>query len=406
MQNYPKITHQDFVAAVEQNRLSDLPFDHCAHLRLASCYFLRWGYAAGEAKTQATIQAFAKANGADQKYHATLTQAYYRLTANYLHERGVTLEQLDEALLGKMELVINQAAVGQYYSEFLLQTEVARNWPVLPDREVLPSTAAGTSEESFRYFPGHLPILLSMPHNGTCIPNDIATTMTTQARQVRDTDWFLQVLYDFALKMGCHVITPLYSRYVIDLNRPETDESLYPGANVTELCPSTQFDLKPIYQHGGTVSKVEQQRRVERYWRPYHQALQQTLDALASQHEQVLLFEAHSIASVVPRFFSGQLSDFNFGTNDGASCTAAISDFLAQFSAEPYSQVCNGRFKGGYITRAYHDATRGISSVQLELSQRTYLDEKTARYDSKAAAAVQKVLQNLIVGLLETIQAK
>jgi N-formylglutamate deformylase len=45
--------------------------------------------------------------------------------------------------------------------------------------------------------------------------------------------------------------------------------------------------------------------------------LKAELARLRDLHPNVLLWEAHSIASVLPRLFDGKLNDFNFGTSDG-----------------------------------------------------------------------------------------
>src|SRR5205807_7584153 len=86
-------------------------------------------------------------------------------------------------------------------------------------------------------------------------------------------------------------------------------------------------------------------------------------------------WDAHSIFSVLPRFFRGKLSDFNLGTADGKSCAPGIGEALAK-AVEGYGVVLNGRFKGGYITRRYGDPANGVHAIQLELSEATYMDEK------------------------------
>ena len=41
----------------------------------------------------------------------------------------------------------------------------------------------------FRFNEGSIPLLVSMPHVGTDIPDDIAARMTPQALIKADTDW-------------------------------------------------------------------------------------------------------------------------------------------------------------------------------------------------------------------------
>ncbi len=253
---------------------------------------------------------------------------------------------------------------------------------------------------------GSVPLLISMPHNGQALPDDIAKTMTEQGRAVVDTDWYKDRLYDFANALGAYIIIPHYNRYVIDLNRDPNGVDLYPGADNTELCPTTAFNLAPLYLDGMNPDITEQQRRVKTYWQPYHQALAQTLDEIKAHYGQAVLLEAHSIKSAVPRFFDGKLPDFNFGNANGNSCSAALIAAITQLDFSPYSQVVNGRFKGGYITRAYGKPDENVHALQLELSQSTYMDEETLQYDEELAQQVKPKLKQLVECLIAFSQNK
>ena len=256
----------------------------------------------------------------------------------------------------------------------------------------------------FQYTEGHTPLLISMPHNGTELPSDIAATMTETSLTVPDTDWCIDQLYDFASTLGAHVIKPVYNRLVIDLNRDPAGTNLYPGAQSTELCPTTCFDFAPVYQPCLQPGEKEINRRIEHYWRPYHQNLESRLADIRNQYGIALLLDAHSIRSEVARFFEGRLPDFNFGTASGKSCSEEMQKHLKLFDSAPYSQVSNGRFKGGYITRAYGDPANNIHAVQLELSQRTYMDEDNANYENQLAAQVKPVLRRFVEHLLAFAQ--
>ncbi|MCI2282117.1 N-formylglutamate deformylase [Colwellia sp. MSW7] len=244
--------------------------------------------------------------------------------------------------------------------------------------------------------PGNTGMLISMPHNGENIPKHIAKTMTNNALKVADTDWYIDKLYDFAKTMGIYTISPKYSRYVIDLNRDPSGEALYVGQNNTELCPTTSFNSLPLYLNNNTPTAREITDRIEQYWYPYHSALKNTLMALKQKYGKVILLDAHSILSNVPRFFEGKLPDFNFGTADGLSCDEAMVESIKNLNFEPFSCVYNERFKGGYITRAYGDPKNGIHAIQLELSQDTYLNETNSHYDEIKAEQVKKHLKMVV----------
>lgn len=255
-----------------------------------------------------------------------------------------------------------------------------------------------SGETTFDLHRGTTPLLVSLPHDGSAVPDEIAARFTANARRVPDTDWHVSRLYAFARELGASMIVPKYSRYVIDLNRPPDDVSLYPGQNTTGLCPLVQFSGEPVYLDGRAPGEPEVAQRVERYWRPYHAALAAEIERIKRAHGRVVLWEAHSIRSVVPFLFDGRLPDFNLGTASGASCSAALQQALTQVlgAQKKYTFVVNGRFKGGYITRACGDPRQGIDAVQLELAQCNYMDEDTFEYVAARAAEVQALLRRLL----------
>jgi len=258
--------------------------------------------------------------------------------------------------------------------------------------------------DTFTLIQGTTPLLISMPHNGEAIPEYIAKTMTDEGKRVADTDWYKDRLYAFAKAQGAYILMPKYNRYVIDLNRDPNGVDLYPGANSTELCPTTAFNLEPLYLTGKNPDSAEVNSRVAQYWQPYHSALENTLTQIKNQYGKAVLLEAHSILSHVPRFFEGQLPDFNFGTSSGESCSQALIDSVEKIEFSPYSQVTNGRFKGGYITRAYGQPKDNIHALQLELSQRTYMDESELKYNEAKAEQVIPKLQLLVDTLINFSQ--
>ncbi|MFT3896666.1 MAG: N-formylglutamate deformylase [Thermomonas sp.] len=250
---------------------------------------------------------------------------------------------------------------------------------------------------------GTVPLLVSLPHDGTELPPDIAVRMTDEARAVPDTDWHVSRLYAFANELGASILVPRYSRYVVDLNRPPDDASLYPGQNTTGLCPAVRFSGDPVYLPGREPSEGEVRERVELYWRPYHDALRAELERLRALHGRVLLWEGHSIrGSGLPFLFEGRLPDLNLGTANGASCSAGLQAKLeAVLSAQSgYDWVANGRFKGGHITRHYGDPAHRIDAVQLEISQRNYMDEESFEYDAAKASKLQALLRELLQAAL------
>jgi N-formylglutamate deformylase len=260
------------------------------------------------------------------------------------------------------------------------------------------------ASDVFTLTPGRLPLLVSFPHAGTEIPQDIARRMTPEALLRADTDWHLPRLYAFVREMGASTLVPRHSRYVIDLNRPPEDSPLYPGQDTTGLVPLDTFRKEPIYRDGQAPGAAEVEARRAGYWQPYHDALGSELERLRALHGRVVLWDAHSIASVLPRFFEGRLPDLNLGTADGKSCAPQVQAAAeAVLRAQPdFSHVSNGRFKGGYITRHYGEPSRGVHALQMEMCHATYMDEPAPfAYRPELAERVQPLLRRMLEAVVE-----
>jgi N-formylglutamate deformylase len=246
---------------------------------------------------------------------------------------------------------------------------------------------------------GRVPLLISLPHDGSFIPDDIAARMHPAARRAPDTDWHVGRLYEpLAQALGASVLKPMASRYVIDLNRPVDGHALYPGQRETGLVPVIGFDGEPLYRDGSEPDDAEIQRRINDYWRPYHQAIAQELARLCAEHGRAVLWEGHSIRSRVPMLFEGRLPDFNLGTAAGTSCDPTLQARVQACleSQQRFSFAVNGRFKGGYITRQYGTPATGVQAVQLELAQLNYMDEESFAYDEAKAPAVQDLIGRML----------
>ena len=249
---------------------------------------------------------------------------------------------------------------------------------------------------------GDAPLVVSVPHAGTIIPDDISELVSNDLAR-RDADHHVERLYALAAELGATIIHSRISRTVIDLNRDPSGQSLYPGQATTGLCPVTTFDGEPLYTAGTEPDAAEIARRRAAYFDPYHAALREQIERLRALHPAIVLYDAHSIRSHVPRLFDGELPQFNISSFDGASCDAALTDAIAADCAES-SHVVNGRFKGGWITRHYGDPARGIHAVQMELAIRGYADENGVwppRWDTDRAASMQAKLHTILTTCLD-----
>lgn len=252
--------------------------------------------------------------------------------------------------------------------------------------------------------PGSGTVLISLPHVGTVLPADLAPRYRPRALQVEDTDWHLAQLYAFAATLGAGLIVPRHSRFVIDLNRAPDNTPMYAGANNTELCPTRFFTGDPIYRDGQAPDASEIARRRSVYWQPYHAALAAELDRIRARHGHAILFDGHSIKSTLPWLFEGKLPDLNLGTANGSSCASGLRADLAQVLAaqRDFSQVTDGRFKGGHITRHFGRPAEGWHAIQLEMCWSTYMAEQPPyQVDPARASRLAPVLRALVQTMLD-----
>ena len=244
---------------------------------------------------------------------------------------------------------------------------------------------------------GDGPVVLGMPHTGTFVPDDVRARLNDRGRQLSDTDWHIDRLYA-GLLPGATVVRATFHRYVIDANRDPSGASLYPGQNTTGLVPLTDFDGNPLWEVEPDAAEIEARRAT--YHAAYHAALSAEMERVRARHGVAVLYDCHSIRSVIPFLFEGTLPDFNIGTNNGATCDARIEAAVQETcaAAAGYTSILNGRFKGGWTTRHYGQPDKGWHAIQMELAQATHLASETLpfAYDETRAARLRPILRTAL----------
>lgn len=256
--------------------------------------------------------------------------------------------------------------------------------------------------ESVTVTQGNSPLILAFPHAGTHVPKDIGSYLNAEGSRLRDTDWHIARLYE-GIVADTTMVRARYHRYCIDLNRPPSQENLYPGLNSTDLVPLTDFDGHPIWQQNTMPDATEVSRRITNIHTPYHTALQAEIDRVRRIHGVAILYDCHSIRSRIPYLFDGQLPDLNIGTNSGISCDARLTAAIADHCiSSGYSYVVNGRFKGGWTTRHYGRSIEHVHAVQMEMAQHLYLTAEKAPfiYDKTKAEKLRPLLTHILESLI------
>ena len=255
-----------------------------------------------------------------------------------------------------------------------------------------------------------IPVLLSVPHCGTAFPDELITQYNPHLIHAPDdTDWFVNQLYDFAPSIGIAMITAVYNRWVIDLNRDPENKPLYSdGRIITGLCPVTNFLGEPLYaDRREEVSATEVERRMEKYYRPYHQKIKNLLEDLKSEFGRVLLWDCHSIRQYVKTIYKEKLPDLILGDADGVSASpGTIEVAFNNLSSSSYSVSHNFPFKGGYITRHYGKPLENQQALQLEMSKIKYMDDSETVFDKDRAEEMRKLLKRTLIALGESFSKK
>ena len=230
---------------------------------------------------------------------------------------------------------------------------------------------------TFEFQQGTLPLLISIPHAGTQLPDDIAVRLTPLAprfaryRLARAPALFVRERarrVDHPRELLALRGRPESGAGFRSAVRRESDLARMPDTHVQRRAHIYEWPRaaprRGARPHRALLASVSRSHRGR-------------APADAREHGYALLWDAHSIASEIPGLFEGVLPEFNFGTRDHASCPQPVGEALHEIVIRDgkYGAVLNGRFKGGYITLHYGRPAQKIYAVQLELAERTYMDE-------------------------------
>ncbi len=249
-----------------------------------------------------------------------------------------------------------------------------------------------------------VPFVLSIPHCGTEFPVNIKANYVAELLEtLDDTDWYLDKLYDFASELGITMIYAKYSRWVIDLNREPNSKPLYDdGRIITELCPTTDFLGNKLYKNAEfEPNEAEKERRLDKYFYPYHNKIDEILNELKDEFGQVLFWDGHSIRREVKTIQSEPFPDFILGNNDGKTAKQTIiAETLESLRQSEWQINHNHPFKGGFLTRSKGNPTENVHALQLEMSKDLYMSNDETIYDEKKAEKVKSLLKDTFEKLI------
>lgn len=128
------MSDDDLIARLEACTLPEDQFHHADHLRAAWIYLTRFPAAEGIARFSRTLRAYAASLGKPDRYHETITWAYLLLLNERVRrsESGPTWEQFANAHPDLFDW--KNSILLKYYREETLQSDLARQVFVMPDR--------------------------------------------------------------------------------------------------------------------------------------------------------------------------------------------------------------------------------------------------------------------------------
>jgi N-formylglutamate amidohydrolase len=235
------------------------------------------------------------------------------------------------------------------------------------------------------------PVLFDLPHSGRDYPEDFGSALPLEILQ-RGEDAYVDGLLAGAASHGVTVLRALFPRCYIDPNRDEDDidPTLVADAPPDAVRQSDKSlrgiglirrDVAPEHRiYDRLLSYGEVTARVERYHRPYHEALSKQLEVLRGMFGAVCHIDWHSMKSVgnanTPDGPGAWRPDFVIGDLHGRACDPALTELVARtLRGLGYSVSVNDPYAGGGVLRRYADPVARIHGLQIEINRALYLDE-------------------------------
>lgn len=206
------------------------------------------------------------------------------------------------------------------------------------------------------------PLVISIPHSGTDIPQDIAPLCNLAAKR-EHTDWALPEL---VAPLSETTLVATVSRYIVDVNRfkPRVGKATQPIIPRIDEVGHQLFNNYP--------SKQKQADWLERYYVPYYLHLEKLLNEKLDQHEKVLLVDLHSYDDTLFRS-----SDIILGTRKQQTLSQdTLKQLQLLFHEEGLSTQVDTPFSGGNIIATFGKHPR-IEAIQIEVPYSLYLDGHT-----------------------------
>ena len=233
------------------------------------------------------------------------------------------------------------------------------------------------------------PFIFASPHSGRCYESDFLKQASAPVSVLRRSeDAYVDQFFSHVTELGASFVEAIFPRAFVDPNRgpDELDARLFkdpplegfsaPNARTSAglgVVPRLAADGRSI--HASVIAYAEGRRRIDQYYRPYHEALKSEIERTLDQFGRAVLIDCHSMPSS-----SARGADMVLGDRFGASCGRnLINHAEAYFKSLGFTVTRNRPYAGGYTTEHYGRPLSGVHVMQVEINRGLYLSESDVR---------------------------
>ena len=182
------------------------------------------------------------------------------------------------------------------------------------------------------------PFVLNSPHSGRCYPASFLEKSRLTAHSIRSSeDFHVDKLIEGGRELGLPLLAANFPRAYLDVNREPFeldplifDEPLPDFANTQSHRVTSGLGTiarivaegQHIYQ--GKITLRDALLRIEKLYKPYHNALRRQLTGTQAQFGFAVLIDCHSMPSSSTGLSIGQRPDLILGDRFGSSCSPQL----------------------------------------------------------------------------------
>jgi predicted N-formylglutamate amidohydrolase len=206
---------------------------------------------------------------------------------------------------------------------------------------------------------GAAPVLLLCDHATNFMPRAFRSLGLDEARLARHIAWDIgiaEVTRDLARRLGAPAVLTRFSRLIVDPNRKVDDPTLIPQIGDGVVVPGNR-DLTP----------EAREARIESFHRPYHAAVERTLDAMTARGPAPAIVSMHSFTPVM-KGFERPWEIGILWNQDGRLPLPLMARLRAQGLTVGDNQPYSGHGSHGHTLHA-HAEPRGLANALIEVRQ-------------------------------------